>query len=173
MAFTMIVTINETEASRVFSGLRDALSDMTVLMDNMGRVLVSSARSRIDTTNRAPDGSLWPQSQRAREHGGKTLYETGLLLGSINAWAGTDHVMVGSNAPYARIHQEGAEQGQFGARAGRTRPSTKRPKSQDYFFMLPWGDIPARPYIGLSQDDEATVVELAEAHFSDIVAGLQ
>lgn len=135
-------------------------------MDAVGATLVTSARVRIGTTNVAPDDVAWPQSQRAQAQGGKTLYKDGRLHESINAQAFPDHIAVGSNVPYAFVHQFGA---------------VIRRKSLDGIgdsLSNGNGDdaggttIPARPYIGISEEDEATITDVAAAHFQGIIDAL-
>lgn len=149
-----------------------SLDDLSPLMDRIGSALVSGAQERIARTNVTPDGQSWPQSHRAQEEGGPTLLDTGALVTGINHWAAPDQVVVGTNTPYAAVMQFGAERGAFGFLSGRTKPSEKRPRSQDYFTPLPWGDIPARPYIGISQEEEEEILGLTKQFFSSIVSGM-
>lgn len=148
-----------------------AIDDLSPLMDNIGRELVTAAVGRIAVTNVAPDGVPWLQSKRALEEGGPTLHDSEGLVNSINHWAMPDHVLVGSNKPYAAVMQFGAEQGAFGAVMGR-RSTGKGAGKQDYFIPLPWGDIPARPYLGISPDSEEEIHSLTKDFFSSIVNGI-
>ena len=152
--------------------MADSLDDLTPLMDEIGRALVNSAQERIARTNTTPSGYSWPQSHRAIEEGGPTLYESGALADGINSRAAPDHVVVGTNTPYAAVMQFGAAKGAFGAAIGRTRPSDGRASSQDYFTPLPWGDIPERPYLGISAEDEDGIFGLARGFFADVANGL-
>lgn len=152
--------------------MADSLDDLTPLMDQIGAALVNSAAVRIRTTNETPEGTPRAQSQRARAEGGPTLHDSGALARGINHWAAPDHVMVGTNTAYAAVMQHGAEQGAFGFLSGRTKPSEKRPRSQDYFYMMPWGDIPARPFLGVSEEDEEEVLGLAKTFLAEVVSGL-
>lgn len=167
------VTLDALAPLAGLSELGHSLTDLTNVMDSIGRGLVNSARERIDTTNVGPDGQAWVPSKRVRESGGKTLFKSGMLLGDIVSQASPDQVIVGAITPYAAVMQFGAEQGEFGAAMGRTEPSPKRPKSQDYFTPLPWGDIPARPYIGISEEDELIIRDVVAVHISSIVGALQ
>lgn len=149
------------------------LLDLTDLMDQIGRVLVAGAQERIAVTNEGSDGQPWVQSKRAKSQGGKTLRLTGLLLTSITARPGSDHVIVGTNVPYAGVHQGGAAQGAFGTRTGWTTPSAKRPKSQFFLMHMPWGDIPARPFVGVSEAEQQDVEELTVAYIQSALLGGQ
>ena len=76
--------------------------------------------------------------------GGKTLDKESHLKDSIDYAATSDKVMVGSNLPYARIHQLG----------GKTGKGHKV-------------DMPARPYLGVSEEDMDEVRET----MADFLAG--
>ena len=122
-------------------------------------------------TSRAPDGTPWaPNAQstllrfldetsgnftkkgrlsakgRERIMGKKPLIGvTGGLSSEIFYKSDSHHAIVASNKPYAAVQQFGARRGQFGA--------TRRGAP------IPWGDIPARPFFGLSDDDRASILE--------------
>lgn len=173
MAISFSFSIDDHAPRVALQRIGESLSDMTELMDGIGRALVNAAVERIISTNVAPDGDTWTPSRRVKEKGGKTLHRSGLLASSIAHTASADHVEVGTNVVYARVMHQGAAQGEFGAAMGRTRPSDKRPWSQDYFAHLPWGDIPARPYLGVSEADRLMIEDLVDVHFGSLVDGLQ
>lgn len=78
---------------------------------------------------------------RARVSGdAQPLRDTGRLAQSISVQAGPQSVDVGSNVEYAAVHQFGARKGAFGANR-RGSP-------------IPWGDIPARPFLPVDENDE-------------------
>ena len=51
----------------------------------------------------------------------------------------------------------GAKSGEFGFGVYATRNGS---------FPLPWGDIPARPFLGASEDDKANIVRLVQSYLS-------
>lgn len=138
------------------AALAAANGDLSDLMDGIGFYLESSTIERFGTET-APDGSKWTPSRRAREQGGKTLTDRALLKDSIDYRHSATDVEVGTNLIYARIHQMGG---------------TIRPKNGDYLtFALPGGlgfrrvsevIMPARPFLGISADDEEEILALAE-----------
>ena len=90
--------------------------------------------------------------------GGKTLDKDGHLKDSIDYHATSSKVMVGSNLPYARIHQKGVK----------TSPHVIRPKRKKALAFggvvrkkvnHPGSDIPARPYLGISDDDREEIMD--------------
>lgn len=60
--------------------------------------------------------------------------------------------------------QFGAEQGAFGA------IFTTDERGRDHSHLIPWGDIPARPFIGLSLADEASIHDIV-AEFLQAIGG--
>lgn len=105
-----------------------------------------------------PDGTPWaalrPATIARREKRKQTpiriLRASGSaasLSASIRSKVTDEWLEVGTNTIYAGTHQFGAAKGAFGSDS-RGRP-------------LPWGDIPARPFLGLSTDDEAELIRIA------------
>jgi len=116
-----------------FNSLILRLGDLTPAMDEIGSMAVTSALDRFEK-GRGPDGTAWPPSLRALEEHGQTLILSGRLRTSVTWKAGPREVEVGTNVIYAAIHQ-------LGGKAGRGRKT----------------EIPARPYLGLSRDDETEI----------------
>jgi len=142
--------LRETEAA--LSRAADATQHPRVLMNRVGAVLESSTRARF-RTGLAPDGTPWKPSIRALVKGGKTLVDHAHLRDSITHDAEDRKTEVGSNLIYAAIHQFG---GIIRAKAG------------GYLtFQIPgvgWRRvasvaIPARPYLGVSEDDRVNIAD--------------
>ena len=83
---------------------------------------------------------------------GKPLQLSGRLLASITPWHDNDTAVVGTNVIYARIQNEG----------GKTRPHIIRPRNKKALYFNghyakkvnhPGSDIPARPFLKLTDDD--------------------
>lgn len=119
----------------------DHLSEMNLrpALEQVGEHILSETLERFDTST-TPDGSPWQPSQRVLKHNGKTLLDTGRLQGSVTYKADTQSVQVGTNLDYAAIHQFGSG-------------SLEKPKN-----------IPARPYLGLSQSDEIEIKHIVTSH---------
>lgn len=116
-----------------FNSLILRLGDLTPAMDEIGSMLITSTLDRFEK-GRAPDGTAWEPSRRAIEEDGQMLIDSGRLRASITSKAGRREVEVGTNVIYAAIHQ-------LGGNAGRGRKTR----------------LPARPYLGLSSDDEKEI----------------
>ena len=115
------------------------LGDTQALMESVGEALRSGTIERFEAEE-DPQGKKWKPSARAMAGGGKTLDKESHLKDSIDYAATSDKVMVGSNLPYARIHQLG----------GKTGKGHKV-------------DMPARPYLGVSEVRETMADFLAGA----------
>lgn len=155
------------QAQQALARLRDAGAKLRPLMQVIAQDLESSTRLRFQD-GRDPSGKPWlPLSaatrfSRARKAAGGRVYtasrrrttaaftraylgnmqpllDTGRLRNSITSRYGGDYAEVGTNVVYAPIHQ-------FGGKAGRGV------------------NIPARPFIGMSADDRALVVERLRQH---------
>lgn len=167
------------EAEPVTAGLRrlaEAGADLTPVMRQIGEALVETTRRRFPA-GRAPDGTPWAPNSPVtiarflgryggtRRKDGKGLTKKGArleagkrpLIGESRslstqiAWrADAASVEIGSPMVYAAVQQFGAAKGAFGV--------TRRGAP------IPWGDIPARPFLGLSDDDRALILALIEDH---------
>ena len=106
---------------------------------------------------RKKDGSLTKRS--AQKLAGKKpgTGETRMLGTTINYQVnGDDAVGIGSPMVYAGTFHYGAKSGEFGFGIYATRNGS---------FPIPWGDIPARRFLGLSQAGRENVVNLVRSYF--------
>lgn len=118
---------------------------------------------------RAPDGTPWAQlkasTRRQRRRGGfgeagPILQRRGDLLRSIVSDHGPTFASAGTNLVYATTQHFGAERGAFGG------ARTSLP-GRSFFQPIPWGDIPARPFLGVSADDERRIGEIVLDHVTN------
>lgn len=155
MSVSFRVTSEGTLAiERKLAGLVKAFGNLEPLMEGFGLYLESATIDRFEN-ERGPDGQRWKPSLRARQQGGKTLTDRAQLRSSITSQAGPESVEVGTNKIYGGIHQFGG---------------TIRAKNGEYLtFRLPGGlgvrrvksvTMPARPFLGLSSEDENELLAL-------------
>lgn len=100
---------------------------------------------------KGPDGRCWRTSIRAAQEGGQTLVKTAQLRNSIHSYSDASGFAVGTNVIYAATHQFGEP--------GRTIRA-RRKKALRFQINGRWVSkkqvrvsIPARPFLGLSEDD--------------------
>lgn len=142
----------------------------------------TSTRLRFKTQT-GPDGQKWKPSQRVKKHGGFTLQQTARLLRSISNRAGVSYAEWGTNVIYARIHQLGGKierhahsgwtrlrtnaRGQLlrqpghahlavFAKATHKRAVVRRHTTAAYVI-----NMPARPYLGINDQDQAEMGNIA------------
>lgn len=101
-----------------------------------------------------------------------TLRDTNRLMNSFTIKADQNSVVVGTNVEYAATHQYGAAKFSFGTvvakvpahyRTFRGRFQIKV-KAHDRKMKLPWGNIPARPFMHIQTDDIRDIEEIMAAH---------
>ena len=163
---TIRVTIDDSEVVAALDRLAAAGRDLTPAMRDVGEHLLNSARERFRTET-APDGTPWAPltaatRRRKERNKHRILTLEGHLSGGLDYRADSDSVEVGSPSIYAGTHQFGAPAGSFGETA------TGRP--------IPWGDIPARPFLvdadgDLAPDDEAAIRDILLKHLTGAVGG--
>jgi phage virion morphogenesis protein len=126
---------------------RLAGTDRRQLLGELGAVLESQTKRRITDEKEGPDGASWAdwsEGYAAKRHSGQSLLESeGHLEGEITHNVTSDsEVEVGTNLVYAATHQFGSDDGR---------------------------NIPARPYLGLSADNEAELLDVADRFLDRVV----
>lgn len=135
------------------------LGDMTPIHEDIGDYVVRVTKDRF-TKGIDPDGNAWtPKKQatidryKARGDGDRPdplIGPSKRLSSEVAQYADAQGVEIGSALEYSAVMQNGAKQGAFG-RDKRNHP-------------LPWGDIPARVWLGLSDEDETAIIDIADEH---------
>lgn len=150
--------IIKTEDAGVLAALRrvvGTLADPTPLAAEIAALGENSTRLRF-RTQIAPDGSTWKPSLRAQITGGRTLTQDGHLSGSLSARHGRDFAEWGVNRIYAAIHQFG------GVIRPKTAKALRFQLAGGGFAVVQSVTMPARPYLGLSDDDRSDVLDAIE-----------
>lgn len=141
------VTIDDSDVQRKGRILTDRLDNMAPFYASMGEMLTGSTIDRFNSQT-SPDGAKWKPhapatiAGRLKRHGNAPLTIlrlSGRLAGSINYQPSSDQVEIGNNVVYGAIHQ-------FSGKAGRGRKVF----------------IPARPYLGFSDEDRAQTIEILD-----------
>lgn len=170
------IEIHDQDVQAAFNRLIAASRDLTPAMRAIGERLTETTKRRFASST-GPDGKRWAPNTdatlRAMLHrrkgsftkkksalsanGGRVLAAKKPLIGeskalstTINYRAGATSVEIGSPMEYASTHQFGALRGAF----GQTRRGAP----------IPWGNIPARPFLGVSPADKTDILEILQAH---------
>ena len=126
-----------------------ASADYDNLLEQIGSTVESQTRRRLSEEKEAPDGSPWEPlsndwaARKSQRSSGGMLEYQGHLLDSIAYQVTGDEVEIGTGLIYGAIHQLGGE-------------SVGKP-------------IPARPYLGLSSDNENELNEVIEAWLNQLL----
>lgn len=151
----------ERRVEQYLAKLRKVADDNSPIWREIGEILHDGVMERFDR-EQAPDGTAWQKSWRAKMQGGKTLQNTGRLRDSVQMVVQGSSVKIKTNVKYARTMQFGA---------------TIRAKGGGYLtFKTPTGGwakvrsvvIPARPFLGMSRDDEQGIILTIEGELLDV-----
>lgn len=166
--------INIDEITPLLDRLQASLSNMQPVMQDLGELMIKQTKDRF-VAGTAPGGTPWapksPATMRAYKRRGdrqdpRPLFgPSGRLSSEIFYQAGPSSVEWGSNLIYSGVMQFGAAKGAFGTYQGQGFGGTTPTIS------IPWGNIPARPFIGLSDDDRAGITDVLEEWLLSVAGG--
>ena len=142
----------EGDAQRMLHAVRFfSTIDKKSINAALGEAVRESTLERFKQS-RDPEGKRWVRSIRAESEGRKTLIQTAQLRNSIEVESDATGFAVGTNAKHAATHQFGEP--------GRTIRA-KRKKALRFQVGGQWVTkkkvtvrIPARPFLGLSEEDQ-------------------
>ena len=158
---TLNYDINDEQVAEMLGRMRENLQNLRPALLEIGEHLQGSVEERFRTET-DPEGNPWePLSDftKANKRGDQILTESGGsgLRGSIHYRVGRDFLEQGTNKIYGAIHQLG---GTIKARGGAL--AIGRPDGA--FALVKQVTIPARPYLGLSDDDRQVIDEILQRH---------
>jgi phage virion morphogenesis protein len=123
-------------------GIEQRAGNLRPALLGIGEIVAEGTKQRFASAT-APDGQPWAKNSDvtlANKNGTLPLTNDGLLADSIHYQLVADNtVEVGSNFVQAAMMQFGGTKSEF--------PNL-------------WGDIPARPYLGISEAEKAEIMEL-------------
>ncbi len=136
------IDIDDREVLAVLDQLLARLDDPTPALRDIGEALLNSHHRRFEEQV-APDGTPWaplsPAYQaKKKKNKDKILVLDGYLSGLLTYQVSSDGLELGTNRIYGATHQFGA----------------------------PQRNIPARPFLGLSEDDRTEVLEILSDHLT-------
>ena len=163
MAVSLSVRIEDANVRELISGLHHRMADLSPAMKTVGEIVRTSVVRNFEVGGRPPWKPL-SKTTLARRKGHKILMRQGFaggLAGSIHYRAAGDRVTIGTNKVYAAVHQFGARKGSFGTFTFTVREHLRRTPSgrkvtvreHQRTASLPWGDIPARPFLMVQRED--------------------
>lgn len=150
------ITLDLSQVNHALNQLSQRLTNMQPAMRDIGE----SVASWVDLTFRDaqdPYGNPWAELSpvtiaKRRNASAKPLNDTGALKTSITKSASQFEVTIGTNEVYGPTHQFGATKG-------------------EYAPGVPWGDIPARPFLptdgrGIPHEWEQDILHIIRQHLA-------
>ena len=148
-------SIDTTQVLKALRQLADNVDNPVSALKGIGEVLVESTKERfVSKTN--PDGTPWKdnspvtintprgESNWIKGENDPLIGESGALEKEIHYnLVGSDELEVGNSMEYAAMQQFGGRKSEFGNLGG---------------------DIPARPFLGVSDSDEKQIIDIVGDH---------
>jgi len=134
------------------------LKDPKPLLWDLAQAGEEQTKRRLADEKHGPDGERWPEwspGYAATRHGGQDKLEsTGDLIESINAFADAQTAGWGTNMAYGAIQHFGFD----GSQSVRSHTRKGYPVAAHTRQM----HIPARPYLGVSDENLTELLDIAE-----------
>lgn len=145
-----------------------AFSNLRPMLTEIGETVITQTQLRF-VDSESPDGSKWAplsavtlarrrKGNGPNKDGPQPLLDNRRLFSSIDKRVDANSVFVGTNVIYARMHQFGAAKGAFGVGKYKRRKGS---------FPIPWGNVPARPFLGFGQDDQAEIIGIIQRRINE------
>ena len=129
--------------------LNNANASLEPALKVIGLKLVESTKQRFETSI-APNGAKWEPNKPitlAKKRSTKPLIDSGTLMRQIDSKVIGNELLIYSTLEYAAMQQFGGTKLQF--------PHL-------------WGDIPARPYLGISATDDAMIQRVLDNYLKSL-----
>lgn len=140
-----------SDAVLLLGRLMERFDDLSEPMNDIAAVLESATEGAFEAEADPTTGQSWPSlsdtylEANPKRQGGKILQASaGGLAASVTSDSGDFWAAIGSNKPYAAIHQFGGTGDMPAGPAG----------------------IPARAYLGISKDDEQAILKILVGYLS-------
>jgi phage virion morphogenesis protein len=170
----LLFEIDASELKKKMDEIAGRITSKTKLLKLAGTIVSESVRTNFAQAGRP---EKWKPSRRGTDQAvpGKTagtLRNTNRLMNSITSKVQGDEVLVGTNVVYAAVHHFGAAKGSFGEVLAQVKAHQRTSRAGKKYnvsghgrkMKLPWGDIPARPFL-LVQDEDILEIEALSARW--------
>lgn len=133
--------------SSLFERLRSAGADARLVFADVGEELLITHRARF-AAQQSPDGERWQElspaySRRKKKNTSRILRLDGFLEDLMRWQATAARLSFGTDRIYGATHQFGDDS----------------------------RNIPARPYLGISDDDRSRIIRVLERHLRQVIEG--
>lgn len=178
----------DAQATGAINRAAAALDNPAVLLRDIGEYLLNAHAARFQA-QQSPDGTPWAPlspayARRKRKRQDRILELDGHLKNTLRYLVSTTELLFGSNRVYAAIHQFGgpidiparSQQNYF--KQGRDGTVGNRFVSKRKSNFAQWGsmagytiNMPARPWLGTSTEDDAEITRIADVYLSNAISG--
>lgn len=156
---TIRILAEDAEVQAWFERLIDLGQDLRPVLADFGELLVESTQRRF-AEGRAPDGTPWAPLKYRQ---GRPLLDTGTMRDQIASEVGPDYVEIVATAKQARWHQFGTDPYVI---VPRTRQALAWPGGPGPRKRVHHPGLPARPFLGLSDEDRAQMDAVVRAYLT-------
>lgn len=162
------IEVRDDEVRRILALVQSRIGRLRPALALVGEIVLESVQQNFLAEGRPdkwPPLSLQTKAERARlGYTGPILQRRGGgggLLGSLHRQADDRKVTIAADKIYDATMQFGAKRGQFGTVTARIKAHVRRLKSGKVVNVrahtrqqkIPWGDIPARPFLMVQDED--------------------
>lgn len=183
------IEFDHKEALAVITQAVAALNDPQPMFKDIGGYLMMAHRQRFDQQV-SPDGIAWQALsprylKRKKKNRDKILRLDGRLANDLRYQNSDTELLFGSNMAYAAIHQFGGtidmparsqqayfKQAKNGTIGKRFVKKTKSNFAQWVTIGAYKIKIPARPWLGVSAEDESELLRITRKYLDRVIAGL-
>jgi phage gpG-like protein len=172
------IQINNKEITKMLDELSDRLENPEDLLIELEGVLLDAVMENFDSGGRSENGQteVWEDlkqstiDKRKLQHGDKyqVLVVTGGLRDSMTGYHDNEKAGVTTNKVYATTMHFGAKKGEFGGAtidsSGKKRFKGKWVGANASTQPIPWGDIPARPFMMITNEERAEISDILEKY---------
>lgn len=145
---TVFVEIDDKKIVEHLQKLERLTSDLSPALKEIGEVLVESTKQRF-ADGSGPDGNPWEQNSEVtveRKGRNQALIDQGSLSEQISYAVSGNQLEIVSAMEYAAMQQFGGTKSEF--------PHL-------------WGDIPARPFLGISDSDADEILAIVNDYLAN------
>jgi len=164
---TDIDTTGFDRLNTLLTRLQELFEKRDPLTKNIAEILLAGVQENFLQSGRENGGSgTWkPLSEVTKKRRGKAanspiLRVSNLMYQSLKTSHDNDTAAVGTNKIYAAAMHFGAKKGEFGTYRGPSGTWKPRP--------IPWGDIPARPFMHATAQELEDIADFLEEQINKI-----
>ena len=151
----MVISVKVEGLNKIVDKAVGKLKNLQPFWTSVGEYMKKRTITQCFEKEQSPDGTAWKPIQRE----GKILSDTGELKKSVQYKADPYGVVIGSKLKYARIHQ-------FGGKI-KVTPETRSALHYKGIHLRKTTQtisIPARPYLGVTQEDKKHIAQMMKIY---------